>query len=197
MSASVGGKMMRSHAKIHRVASRARQVLEQANDPVYHYSDALGGLCFIASKFLLRTLQLAGYQATFVAGDVLLCSPDTIKLLAERHTSAWGPSFASGDESLLAAETTHCWVEYDGHIIDITATQFGVCEPVFICPILNASIPDGQGGGHIYDAYCSGPKAERLIGAEWDSGTGAFSPSVLMKRYKKMERANTKPRANV
>lgn len=64
----------------------------------------LAGLCAIASFALKKELEKNGYEAQLIRGG---------------FQDAWGG---------------HCWVECEGEIIDITATQFQIAEKVLIVP---------------------------------------------------------------
>jgi hypothetical protein len=70
--------------------------------------DHLACLCAISSYFLVMVGRQFGYHLTLVEG--LAFDEDIEDLL-------W-------DEELDPPSSNHCWVEYKGKIIDITATQF-------------------------------------------------------------------------
>ena len=62
----------------------------------------LRGLCGIASYALYQALIKEGFRPTFMMGDM---------------------------PTVLGK---HCWVELNGKVIDVTATQFGVIDRVFV-----------------------------------------------------------------
>lgn len=60
----------------------------------------MGGACGVASMHLLNLANKRGFNPTFVSG------------------------FFAGPKNIISKSGGHCWIEYDGHIIDVTATQF-------------------------------------------------------------------------
>lgn len=74
----------------------------------YGYED-LSCLCAISSYFLVMVGRQFGYHLTLVEG--LAFDEEIDDLL-------------SGEEELDPPSPNHCWVEYKGKIIDLTATQF-------------------------------------------------------------------------
>ena len=68
----------------------------------------LGGECGNASSILVKVLQHFGVKSHFYSGDYYVP----------------GAKHGSG----------HCWMQYKNKIIDITATQFGQTDRVFIHP---------------------------------------------------------------
>jgi len=73
----------------------------------YHGDDELGGMCATASFALRKYLKKKGIEVEVISGDYKL-------------RDQWFD------------RECHCWVEYRGYIIDITATQFGINEAVHI-----------------------------------------------------------------
>ena len=79
-----------------------------------YWDSTLGGLCGVASDLLVRELRAHGISSTLVFGEFLF---------SDRR---YGGS--------------HCWVECDGYIIDITATQFGEqFPPMWITSVINGN----------------------------------------------------------
>lgn len=99
-----------------RVADRVREEIEilvprlSATD--FDWED-LNGACGIASLVLSMVYERLGIPHRFVMG--------------------W---FRDGREDLETQQENHCWVELEGHdlIVDVTATQFGAAERVWIGP---------------------------------------------------------------
>ena len=79
--------------------------------------DEVGGprdlecFCAIASFFFTMVGRKFGYKLTLVEG---IAFDSQVKALQ------------NGEQSDDDADSNHCWVEYDGKIIDLTATQFFV-----------------------------------------------------------------------
>ena len=104
---------MRSEPVIERAAALVRQEMEDyvpVLSPINFNADNLQGACGISSRVLHRALRRLGVQNDFVMG---------------RFGDDWG------------TRDTHCWVEIPRlrQVVDVTATQFGIEEPVYIGPI--------------------------------------------------------------
>lgn len=81
--------------------ARKHRCLEDAHD--------LAGLCAISSFFFAMVGKKLGYHLTLVEG---IAFDGDVKRLQNGEQPRWGGT------------ANHCWVEYNGKIIDITATQF-------------------------------------------------------------------------
>ena len=53
----------------------------------------------------------------------------------------------------------HCWLEYDGNIIDATATQFGVIDKILVTPISDTRYKPGEPGLCAKDPCAKSPKS--------------------------------------
>lgn len=96
---------MDERATIHKLGLAVRKFLHRLRR--YYpeaIADDLTGACAIGSAMLARLLRRVGYRATFVVGV-----------------------YESGTKS-----STHAWVELDGEIVDVTATQFGRHHPAVL-----------------------------------------------------------------
>lgn len=77
-----------------------------------YWDSTLGGLCAVASDVLIRAFAARGIEATLVHGKF--------------HCNGWKDG------------GWHCWVECNGYVVDITASQFGAqFPPVFITSSLS------------------------------------------------------------
>ena len=74
------------------------------------YRADLRGACVDASEALIEQLKKSGYKAVLMGGYV--------------KEDATNP--------LRKHNIPHHWVEFDGLVIDLTATQFGFAEKVFV-----------------------------------------------------------------
>ncbi len=76
--------------------------------------DDLSCYCGIASYFLVMMGRKFGYNLTLVEGVAF--------------------EYVDDEETIedLRDQTNHCWVEYKGMIIDLTATQFALVKKVHI-----------------------------------------------------------------
>ena len=94
---------MKPLTKAIRIAERVRERCEfvAMHTKGYEFSEdkTLYCMCGIASVALSRELRRNGIRNKIVYGDF------------KKNESAWG--------------SDHCWVGVEGHVIDITATQFG------------------------------------------------------------------------
>lgn len=98
----------------------AEQVREKAVEnltTMYHFPSDLGGACGICSFALKESIK--------------------------KHYSDAKPIVKSGYFNAPVRERDHCWLEVDGLIIDITATQFGNYEPIIITDINSKFYCDG------------------------------------------------------
>jgi hypothetical protein len=91
------------------LARRVRKaVVNIANGEPTSY-DALDSYCAIASHFFVSVAKRYGYKLDIVEGVAF-----------ERY------------DYDFEIDTNHCWVQYQGKIIDLTATQFGVRANIHI-----------------------------------------------------------------
>lgn len=94
--------------KIISIATTARQLTEifAKDHPEIGDSQDLECFCAIGSKILKLLAKKYDYDVTFVQGQ-------------------YGSVFYKD-------HLNHCWTEYNSRIIDITATQFGIKDPIHI-----------------------------------------------------------------
>ncbi len=101
---------------------------------VKFYDDLyLGGKCYEVSKAFTNILHQEGLRACLVVGS-------------------WGTTSYEG-------EISHCWVELDSKIIDLTATQFGSGIPAVYIP--------GPAGKKVYIRMATGYAAVAHVKANW------------------------------
>jgi len=74
----------------------------------FHHEDNLSCMCAVASYALYKDLLKKGYNS------------DTVK-------------FVEGD--FEDEYCGHCWIEIEGFIVDVTATQFGIENEIYITKI--------------------------------------------------------------
>lgn len=93
------------------IAKKARRLTErfQKKNPEIGSED-LECYCAIGSKILYELAKKEGYRVSFVEGN-----------FSNNKYTAWDRDIPN-----------HCWVEYKKVILDITATQFGIQEKVYI-----------------------------------------------------------------
>lgn len=104
---------MDERATIHKLGLAVRKFLYRLRR--YYpeaIADDLTGACAIGSAMMARLLRRMGYRPIFVVGI-----------------------FASGTKS-----SPHAWVELDGEIVDVTATQFGRHHPT----VLRTDVDDAR-----------------------------------------------------
>jgi hypothetical protein len=120
-----------------RLARRVRHAVEETTVDVEGIETDLGGACALASQALVAAIRRSGRKAVFVYG-VYFVSP----LISGR---GWAHE--------------HCWVETSGHIVDLTATQFGnISDEIHVCPRHAAE----------YDARAYGAAALRWVHEKWE-----------------------------
>lgn len=93
--------------EVHRLALRARRAVQQAfmeRPPLDRDLDpsTMRNLCVVASQVVMRLLRTHGYQPFRVEGYFF--TNHTYRMVPDLHP--------------------HTWVEVDGWIVDVTATQF-------------------------------------------------------------------------
>lgn len=97
--------------KLNRIATRVRKGMERfaptVNEKVNGDMQDLNCYCAIASHALMTALKKAGIPAKLVVGYF-------------DEDEEWDYN----DESDNQLDANHCWVEIEGHYMDITATQF-------------------------------------------------------------------------
>lgn len=117
---------------VYQIANRCREISEQfvcspeaQGFDFFDYSGRkdLACFCACASVFLAQKLNEHGIKAVAIRG-----------------------SFDSDEGD------NHCWVDVDNNIIDITATQFGIRDKIFITTYNNSSFYVSM--GHIKSIYC-------------------------------------------
>lgn len=108
---------------------KLRKLAEKARDDLEAYcgmgNPNLHGVCGTASVHLMRLARREGIRVKLCYG-----------LFQKKH---W---------------QSHCWIEYDGKCYDITATQFGIWDTVYI------SNPKNH---QIYEKHSTLKEAMRLI----------------------------------
>lgn len=96
--------------QLRKIATASRREMEKFSREHSEYNyDGLACLCAISSYFLAMVGRQFGYHLTLVEG---LAFDEYIEDLL------WD------DECCEPPDVNHCWVEYKGKIIDLTATQF-------------------------------------------------------------------------
>lgn len=116
---------------IRRLARRVRTYLRAFRETVGVIYEDMAGACAIGSMILYKILRSIGLPATFVVG--------------------WWQRGCH--------RTPHAWLELDGEIIDVTATQFG-----YRTAVLFTDAEDDH-----YERFSRGPAAIRHVNA-WDKG---------------------------
>lgn len=116
---------------IRRLARRVRMYLRAFRETVGVIYEDMAGACAIGSMILYKILRAIGLPATFVVG----CYSRGI------HRSS------------------HAWLELDGEIIDVTATQFG-----YRTAVLFTDAEDDH-----YEQCKRGPLAIRIVNT-WSKG---------------------------
>ncbi len=102
-----------------KLAIKARQLTEKFAEQYPAIGDPYNLQCYcaIGSKIFQSLAKKAGIDILFVQGRFLRCADD-YELLKETK--------------LRSHHINHCWNLYKNHIIDVTATQFGFKDKVFI-----------------------------------------------------------------
>lgn len=116
---------------IRRLARRVRTYLRAFRETVGVFYEDMAGACAIGSMILYRILRSIGLPAKFVVG--------------------W---WARG-----CHRSPHAWLELDGEIIDVTATQFG-----YRTAVLFTDAED-----ECYERWRRGPAAIRQVNT-WTKG---------------------------
>lgn len=94
--------------QLHQIATAAREEMENfAREIDSCNADDLSCWCGISSYFLVMVGRKFGYHLSLVEGIAF--------------NGGWDPD-----------QPNHCWVEYQGKIIDITATQFADVNKIHI-----------------------------------------------------------------
>ena len=134
--------------QLRKLASAARKEMESFAKAHRNIGDPkdLGCYCAISSYFLRYFARLHGYNLKMVEGAAF-----------ERRDIRF---------------TNHCWLEYNGKVIDITATQFGCRKKVNVVP-----------SGHI-DYYVIRRSTETMFG-KWPAEQ---SPITFRNELKKRAR---------
>ena len=100
--------------RLFKIAKKARALTEKfaKKHPDIGYPEDLSCYCAIGSRILHLLAEKNGYELEFIQGY-------------------FGDVFDS-DRKLTSSSINHCWLEYKGHVVDITATQFGIQAPVHV-----------------------------------------------------------------
>lgn len=112
--------------QLKKVVAAARQEMEsfarKHNHIGFMGSDVdLSGYCAIASHFLIMVTRKFGYKMSLVQG---VAFEDVV----------------DGNKDFVHEQINHCWVEYDGEIIDLSAKQFDKSlQKIHIVKIGNSS----------------------------------------------------------
>ena len=99
------------------IATTARQLTETfaKKHPDIGDPKDLACYCAIGSKILKLLAEKHNYKVTFVQGQ-------------------YGSYYITSDPT----HVNHCWVIYNNKIVDITATQFGIKDPVHVVDLKEA-----------------------------------------------------------
>lgn len=63
----------------------------------------------------------------------LACGVSSVHLMSMSFKNNIFPTFVSGYfKDKIGCSVPHCWVEYYGYVVDITATQFGSNQKVYV-----------------------------------------------------------------
>ena len=126
---------MNTSKQLLKVALKARKVAERYQKAnASEFSSDLCGLCGVASKVLVDLLKDAGFAPRLVVG----------RFQGDSNFGSKG-----------AQRVNHSWVEVQGFVVDVTATQFGIKTPVLITP---SKAPRSQ-----YNAHFKGSDAQRNL----------------------------------
>ena len=121
--------------------------------------DSLTGCCAIASYLLHRTLTHLGIKSTLTMGRFFVNGRPSWDDDANEHCN-------------------HCWVVVDGQIVDVTASQFGCPDPVFVGPI-----DDDR-----YYVVRSGAAARHNILRDWNTQSPVCYPNSMSSILKQVSK---------
>lgn len=121
-------------------------------------ADLLGG-CAIASSILVRALQRLGLRASIVVG-----------VYDDRRAVGLTPT----GFRFVGTRGAHAWVEVDGLIVDVTATQFRGPPAVYVTDVRD----------HRYNAHHIGSEARAAL-LRWTTAKGPakYQAPVLHERF--------------
>jgi len=152
--------------QLRKIATASRKEMESFARK--HNSIGFGGsdqdlscYCAIASFFLVMVGKKFGYKLTLVEG-VAFEEVDDL--------------FEEPDIDDLREQVNHCWVEYEGKIIDLTATQFAPVKKVHIVDTCDEN----------YWATDRDAVVRKSLKADWDNQSPYFHLKELRERAKKL-----------